>query len=119
MVSNAIDDLPDPLGPVKTTIFPRGRLTLTFFRLCCRAPTTTSLSTVDDSVSTERCGTWTHGSPDRVSADRAREVPPQIVDPPDADAEAQEPIGDVGGGAGLGRHRRVGRGCRVYEQASY
>src|SRR5450755_3420691 len=54
MVSKASDDLPEPLGPVKTTILPRGRLTLTFFRLCCRAPTTTSLSTVVETVSTER-----------------------------------------------------------------
>src|ERR1019366_6392163 len=46
IVSKASDDLPEPLGPVKTTILPRGRLTLTFLRLCCRAPTTTRRSTV-------------------------------------------------------------------------
>src|SRR5258708_6518812 len=45
MVSKASEDLPDPLGPVNTTILPRGRLTLTFFRLCCRAPTTMRRST--------------------------------------------------------------------------
>src|ERR1019366_9253771 len=40
MVSNARDDLPDPLGPVTTTRRPRGIRTSRFFRLCSRAPFT-------------------------------------------------------------------------------
>src|SRR5579859_305380 len=52
MVSKASDDLPEPLGPVKTTSLPRGKDTLTFFKLCCRAPTTTrrSIAIVRDST---------------------------------------------------------------------
>src|SRR5690349_4165717 len=44
MVSNAREDLPEPLGPVITTRRSRGSDTLTFLRLCCRAPRTTSRS---------------------------------------------------------------------------
>src|SRR5262245_32709901 len=42
MVSKASDDLPEPLGPVITTSRSRGSVRLMFFRLCCRAPRTTS-----------------------------------------------------------------------------
>src|SRR5919201_3342260 len=38
MVSNASDDLPDPLRPVNTTRRSRGIERVTFFRLCSRAP---------------------------------------------------------------------------------
>src|ERR671921_3041526 len=41
MVSKAREDLPLPERPVTTTITSRGRETLTFFRLCSRAPRTT------------------------------------------------------------------------------
>ena len=41
MVSNASDDLPDPLTPVMTMSWPTGSEMLTFFRLCVRAPRTT------------------------------------------------------------------------------
>src|SRR5271166_3070981 len=40
MVSNASEDLPDPLRPVITVKVLRGISTLMFFRLCCRAPLT-------------------------------------------------------------------------------
>ena len=40
MVSNASEDLPEPDRPVSTTSSPRGMSTLTFFRLCSRAPRT-------------------------------------------------------------------------------
>src|SRR5271166_2900680 len=40
MVSNASEDLPDPLNPVITVRVLRGISTLMFFRLCCRAPLT-------------------------------------------------------------------------------
>src|SRR5262245_53118650 len=40
MVSKARLDLPDPDRPVKTTSFSRGSSTLTFLRLCSRAPRT-------------------------------------------------------------------------------
>src|ERR1700678_1369170 len=40
MVSKARDDFPDPLGPVRTTSFPRGIRRSKFFRLCSRAPFT-------------------------------------------------------------------------------
>ena len=40
MVSNASDDLPDPLRPVITVKALRGISTLMFFRLCWRAPRT-------------------------------------------------------------------------------
>src|SRR5438094_5323928 len=38
MVSKASDDLPDPESPVKTTSLSRGMDSVTFFRLCSRAP---------------------------------------------------------------------------------
>src|SRR5699024_10915344 len=44
MVSNARLDLPDPDSPVITMNFSRGRVRLTFFRLCSRAPLMTILS---------------------------------------------------------------------------
>src|SRR6188474_373492 len=44
MVSNASDDLPDPDSPVTQTSALRGMRTVTFFRLCSRAPWTTSAS---------------------------------------------------------------------------
>src|SRR6267154_2504451 len=40
MVSNARDDLPEPLTPVTTVISLWGTSTLTLFRLCVRAPRT-------------------------------------------------------------------------------
>src|SRR5262249_1019347 len=40
MVSNARDDLPEPLRPVITTRRSRGMSTERFFRLCWRAPRT-------------------------------------------------------------------------------
>src|ERR1051325_10723783 len=40
MVSKARLDLPEPLTPVITVSFPRGISTLTFLRLCTRAPLT-------------------------------------------------------------------------------
>src|SRR5438477_10931380 len=40
MVSNASDDLPEPLSPVITVRVLREISTLMFFRLCCRAPRT-------------------------------------------------------------------------------
>src|SRR5262249_53309268 len=40
MVSNAKDDLPEPLRPVMTTRRSRGMSTERFFRLCWRAPRT-------------------------------------------------------------------------------
>src|SRR5919107_2261069 len=40
MVSNASDDLPDPLKPVMTTSLSRGKSTSMFFKLCSRAPRT-------------------------------------------------------------------------------
>src|SRR5262245_24196025 len=40
MVSKARLDLPDPLTPVMTVSFPSGISTLTFLRLCTRAPLT-------------------------------------------------------------------------------
>src|SRR6516165_1162445 len=43
MVSNANDDLPDPLSPVMTVRVFRGISTLIFFRLCWRAPLTVML----------------------------------------------------------------------------
>src|SRR4051812_25871464 len=42
MVSNASDDLPEPLTPVKMTSLPCGSVTSTFFRLWVRAPRTMS-----------------------------------------------------------------------------
>jgi hypothetical protein len=39
-VSNASDDLPDPLTPVMTTSERGGSVTSTFLRLCVRAPRT-------------------------------------------------------------------------------
>lgn len=44
MVSKASDDLPLPLSPVITVSLLRGMLTLRFFRLCTRAPSTSMLS---------------------------------------------------------------------------
>ena len=41
MVSNARDDLPDPLTPVTTMSLPAGSERLTFLRLWVRAPRTT------------------------------------------------------------------------------
>src|SRR5919107_3415549 len=41
MVSKASELLPLPESPVTTTISSRGRETVTFFRLCSRAPRTT------------------------------------------------------------------------------
>src|SRR6478735_7309726 len=41
MVSNARDDFPDPDSPVMTTSESRGSSTVTFLRLCSRAPVTT------------------------------------------------------------------------------
>src|SRR5579864_6666197 len=38
MVSKARDDLPEPESPVKTTSLSRGIDSVTFFRLCSRAP---------------------------------------------------------------------------------
>src|SRR5438132_11354017 len=38
MVSKASEDLPDPLSPVNTTSRSRGIESVTFFRLCSRAP---------------------------------------------------------------------------------
>src|ERR687887_2230953 len=38
MVSKASEDLPDPLSPVKTTRRSRGIESVTFLRLCSRAP---------------------------------------------------------------------------------
>src|SRR5438045_3452838 len=38
MVSNAKDDLPEPLNPVITTSLSRGIVSVRFFRLCSRAP---------------------------------------------------------------------------------
>src|ERR1700686_5167891 len=38
MVSKASDDLPDPESPVNTTSLSRGIVSVTFFRLCSRAP---------------------------------------------------------------------------------
>src|SRR5450759_736643 len=38
MVSKASDDLPDPESPVKTTSLSRGIDSVTFLRLCSRAP---------------------------------------------------------------------------------
>src|SRR5271168_3330459 len=43
MVSKASEDLPEPESPVMTVRLLRGISTLIFFRLCCRAPRTTSL----------------------------------------------------------------------------
>src|SRR5271154_1067578 len=43
MVSKASEDLPEPDRPVITVRVLRGISTLIFFRLCCRAPRTTSL----------------------------------------------------------------------------
>ena len=40
MVSNAKEDLPEPLRPVMTVRRLRGMETLIFFRLCTRAPIT-------------------------------------------------------------------------------
>ena len=42
MVSNASDDFPEPLTPVTTISRPDGSVTSMFFRLCVRAPRTTS-----------------------------------------------------------------------------
>src|SRR6187399_2161898 len=47
MVSNASDDLPEPLTPVMMISLPEGNVTSTFFRLCVRAPRTTSGARVD------------------------------------------------------------------------
>src|SRR5574344_3143851 len=44
MVSKARLDLPEPDKPVMTMSFSRGRVKLTFFRLCSRAPLMTILS---------------------------------------------------------------------------
>src|SRR5262252_9274982 len=44
MVSNARDDLPDPLTPLTTVIALCGISTVTFFRLWTRAPRTRSVS---------------------------------------------------------------------------
>src|SRR5579872_935954 len=46
MVSNASDDLPDPLSPVMTVKVFRGISTSIFFRLCCRAPCTVMRSSM-------------------------------------------------------------------------
>ena len=51
MVSNARLLLPLPLKPVMTTSLSRGISTLIFFRLCSRAPRTTSLSRAIKSTS--------------------------------------------------------------------
>src|SRR5947209_9148015 len=45
MVSNASEDLPEPDRPVITVSDPRGIATVMSFRLCSRAPETTSCST--------------------------------------------------------------------------
>src|SRR5215216_2762218 len=42
MVSKASDDFPDPLTPVTMISLPEGSVTSMFFRLCVRAPRTTS-----------------------------------------------------------------------------
>src|SRR5918995_6421791 len=44
MVSNARDDFPEPDSPVNTISWSRGRSSVTFLRLCSRAPWMTSLS---------------------------------------------------------------------------
>src|SRR5690606_32342862 len=59
MVSNARDDLPEPLNPVKTTRRLRGISTSMFFRLCCRAPRTTILSGSKSDV-LPRCPVYPH-----------------------------------------------------------
>src|SRR5215510_2357091 len=46
MVSNASDDLPDPLRPVMTVSVFRGISTSIFFRLCWRAPCTVIRSSI-------------------------------------------------------------------------
>src|SRR5579864_4257858 len=46
MVSNAREDLPEPDRPVNTISLSRGRSTETFWRLCSRAPRTTSRSLI-------------------------------------------------------------------------
>jgi hypothetical protein len=46
MVSKASDDFPEPLRPVMTVSEFRGIRTLTFLRLCCRAPETVISSSI-------------------------------------------------------------------------
>src|SRR5256885_1467740 len=58
MVSNASEDLPEPLRPVITTSRSRGISISTFLRLCSRAPFMTILSAMDlrrGAPSTTRC----------------------------------------------------------------
>ena len=51
IVSNASDDLPEPESPVNTTILLRGIETVTFFKLCVRAPLTIISSLIPASFS--------------------------------------------------------------------
>src|SRR6478735_1104445 len=69
MVSNASDDLPEPLGPVMTTSRFLGKDTLTFFRLCCAALVTTRLSMF------ARSSTQSPGSAEGVETGPARRRP--------------------------------------------
>src|SRR4051794_32561749 len=111
MVSNASEDLPDPLGPVNTTTLPRGKDTETFFRLCWRAPTTTSRSMEGGTVSTERRAA--------SQGERALEICPEIRCTFDANAQPEKAVGDgallaIGPG-----HGRVGGRRRMHEEASH
>ena len=60
MVSNANDDLPDPERPVKTIRAFRGNSSVTFLRLCSRAPWMTRVSVPTFGECTGRLG---HASP--------------------------------------------------------
>src|SRR5687768_3616065 len=98
MVSNASDDLPEPLGPVMTTSRLRGRDTLTFFRLCCAALVTTRLSMVPrSSIQFVESRERPCHAPSRARAARmARGTPVAMPEEPAASRSAAPT-----GGAGL------------------
>src|SRR5215831_17566499 len=67
MVSNASDDLPEPLSPVMTVKVLRGISTEMFFKLCWRAPRTVMLLIAMDLINlvckTEHKSNKTSGKP--------------------------------------------------------
>ena len=79
MVSNAKDDFPEPDSPVNTISLSRGKSTLTFFRLCSRAPCTTKRSTVIPLASLLFCSlrcSWHSPDPGSVGMARASSFGP-------------------------------------------
>src|SRR5450759_2503932 len=93
MVSKASDDLPDPESPVKTTSLSRGIDSVTFLRLCSRAPRMVIWSVGMDSclflVSCDR----------KRSARGGDQLPVPVVDPTLRDHRPAACMDDLAGGA--------------------